>query len=489
MINWNIEYLLQKPDWSNKERKRTMKRFQQLYGVALTAQKTREIVFVLMALEAIFAFSYLGYIELPMLSTTTLHILVIVAAMILGTEGSVPVVCVFALTSMWIASYAASPLDQTFSPLVSGTLVGSLMLAAARVLFAVLASWSFGAYFRKPRRHIYLGIAVLAILDTILHGLLVLGTYYIFFPEIYREMVTYMRLLPLFRDWLSYLFAAAACCGVHSILSKQKVREYLASLCENVEPAQENSYQKVLAGAKIGAGIIGALCVLYLRRRIFSELLAQDVVLPGTVYLNITAFLVQLLVAFVCLFGIVSVVVRWINEFYTIRQKKLDEKLNEQSVKISIDALTGVFSRMAYHEAIESYAEHIPEDLAVFLIDINGLKRVNDTLGHEAGDELICGAAHCITEAVGDKGRTFRIGGDEFVVFAAMQKAQADETLAEMDRIMAAWSGVKVKALSVSAGYALANEFAGCSVEELTKEADKAMYEQKKEYYRRKQAE
>lgn len=457
-----------------------MKRFQQLYGVALTAKKTQEIVFVLMALEAIFAFSYLGYIELPMLSTTTLHVLVIVAAMILGTEGSVPVVCVFALTSMWIASYATSPLDQLFSPFVSGSPFGSLMLVAARVLFAVLASWGFGLWFSRPRRHIYLGIAALAVLDTILHGLIVLGAYYTFFPWMRQELAANMLFFPLFRDWFSYVSAAAVCCGVHFVLSKQKVRDDLASLCENAGPVRENNYQKVLAVAKLGTGIVGILCVLYLRKQIFHVLLAQNAVLPGTVYLNITAFLVQLLVAFVCLFGIVSVVVRWINEFYTIRQKKLDEKLNEQSVKISIDALTGVCSRMAYHEAIESYAEHIPEDLAVFLIDINGLKRVNDTLGHEAGDELICGAAHCITEAVGDKGRTFRIGGDEFVVFAAMQKAQADETLAEMDRIMAAWSGVKVKALSVSAGYALANEFAGCSVEELTKEADKAMYEQKK---------
>lgn len=77
-----------------------MNRFQTLYGVALTKKKKREIVLVLMALEAIFAFSYLGYIEFSMISSTTLHILVIVAAMIFGIEGSVPVMCVFALTSI-----------------------------------------------------------------------------------------------------------------------------------------------------------------------------------------------------------------------------------------------------------------------------------------------------------------------------------------------------------------------------------------------------
>lgn len=168
-----------------------------------------------------------------------------------------------------------------------------------------------------------------------------------------------------------------------------------------------------------------------------------------------------------------------------MQQVKMDEKLNEQSVKISIDPLTGVFSRFAYNDMMESYNNQAPEDFVAFLIDINGMKVVNDTLGHEAGDELICGAADCIMKAVGNKGRTFRIGGDEFVVFGTMKKEQADETLMEMNRIITSWSGEKVKSLSVSAGYALASEFTGYSIEDLTKEADKAMYEQKKEFYRR----
>jgi GGDEF domain-containing protein len=57
-----------------------MERFRQRYGIALTKKKLQEIILMLMALEAVLAFSYLGYIELPAISTTTLHILVIVAA-------------------------------------------------------------------------------------------------------------------------------------------------------------------------------------------------------------------------------------------------------------------------------------------------------------------------------------------------------------------------------------------------------------------------
>lgn len=462
-----------------------MNRFQTLYGVALTKKKKREIVLVLMALEAIFAFSYLGYIDFSMISSTTLHILVIVAAMIFGIEGSVPVMCVFALTSIWLASFATATLDLLYSPIVSGVPIRSLMFVVARILFAIVASLIFGIYFRKPRKHIYIGIALLAMLNTFLYGAIMFVPYALFFPTIFHELILNWSALPVFRDWLSYVLAAAACCFVHYFLSKQKVRDYLSYLCENCEVEESKDYKRVFRYAKFGALIIGILCIMYLRKRILVELTSQGVTVTGTLDLNLANFLVQLLCALVCLFEIVSVIVRWINEYYTMQQVKMDKKLNEQSVKISIDPLTGVFSRFAYNDVMESYDNQAPEDFVAFLIDINGLKVVNDTLGHEAGDELICGAADCIMKAVGNKGRTFRIGGDEFVVFGTMKKEQAEETLMEMDRIITSWSGEKVKNLSVSAGYALASEFTGYSIEDLTKEADKAMYEQKKDFYRR----
>lgn len=165
-------------------------------------------------------------------------------------------------------------------------------------------------------------------------------------------------------------------------------------------------------------------------------------------------------------------------------QLRLDEKLTEQQVKLSNDPLTGVLSRFAYVEAVETYADGFPDDLVVFLVDINGLKVVNDSIGHEAGDELICGAARCIEASIGRKGQTFRIGGDEFIVFATMTREQVEEALLELKHETEKWSGTKVDKLSLSVGCAFAEEYKEISVEELVKEADKGMYEQKKEYYR-----
>ncbi len=164
-----------------------MKRFEKLYGVSLTGKKLRQMVWMLIGLEAVFAFSYLGYIELPNVSTTTLHVLVIVAAMALGWRGSVPVACVFAATSMWVGSYSDAQLDRMFSPFVSGNPLGSLALAGARVLFAMGSAGLYELYFRNPRKHPYLGIGVIAAACTFLHGLCILAAFPVAFPGFWKR--------------------------------------------------------------------------------------------------------------------------------------------------------------------------------------------------------------------------------------------------------------------------------------------------------------
>ena len=178
-------------------------------------------------------------------------------------------------------------------------------------------------------------------------------------------------------------------------------------------------------------------------------------------------------------FGIIFMFIHY-SEYAQLR---LDDRLMEQQEKILNDPLTGVLSRFAYKDTIKEYRQKRPEDLVVFLIDINGLKLVNDSIGHEAGDELICGAARCIEESVGLKGQTFRIGGDEFVVLNHMNKEQMNRALINLRNKTKSWSGEKVKELSVSVGYVLAKDYEGFAVEELVREADKVMYQQKKAFY------
>ena len=164
-------------------------------------------------------------------------------------------------------------------------------------------------------------------------------------------------------------------------------------------------------------------------------------------------------------------------------QMQLDDKIVEQQIKLTNDALTGVLSRFAYVETIKNYGNCIADDFVVFLIDINGLKATNDSQGHEVGDELICGAANCIEQAVGANEKTFRIGGDEFVVFANLTREQTAETLRKLKQITGNWSGEKIHELSLSVGCVRAQDYKGFPIEMMVEEADRAMYEQKKAYY------
>lgn len=166
-------------------------------------------------------------------------------------------------------------------------------------------------------------------------------------------------------------------------------------------------------------------------------------------------------------------------------QLKSDEKIKKQMVAITTDTLTGVSSRYAYDKALKRLDSNgqLPKTLIVFSIDINGLKRVNDILGHAAGDELICGAADCICNTFKSKGDCYRTGGDEFIVFSHMNKDEAQKTLSLLKQNAADWHGEKVGELNLSVGFACAMDFPELSGEKLIIEADTAMYKEKAEYY------
>lgn len=165
-------------------------------------------------------------------------------------------------------------------------------------------------------------------------------------------------------------------------------------------------------------------------------------------------------------------------------QQGMDEQLFEQRIKISTDALTGLLSRHAYSAALERFNVNTPEDMVVFSIDINGLKTVNDTQGHEAGDELICGAAKCIRDVFGKYGSCYRTGGDEFIVLAQMDHRDAPMLLNKIREVSGKWKGDMVKKLSLSAGYALKDDHKDSACEDLVRKADKEMYAEKDRYYR-----
>ena len=176
----------------------------------------------------------------------------------------------------------------------------------------------------------------------------------------------------------------------------------------------------------------------------------------------------------------------WYIQYEEYSALALDDKVLKQKIKLDTDALTGVKSRYAYSHMLKKMNAEgaLPEGVTAFSIDVNGLKETNDDLGHEAGDELIRGAADCIKKVFGRSGTCFRTGGDEFVVMAEMNREQAEWTVVSLESEADIWQGTINRSLSLAAGFAVSDENPGCTAEKLVGEADKAMYEEKSRYYR-----
>ncbi|MCR5487535.1 MAG: sensor domain-containing diguanylate cyclase [Lachnospiraceae bacterium] len=148
------------------------------------------------------------------------------------------------------------------------------------------------------------------------------------------------------------------------------------------------------------------------------------------------------------------------------------------------DQLTGGLNRMSYGIALSELSKKpIDDDFVYISIDLNGLKQVNDTFGHLFGDELIRGASECLREALGDFGKAYRIGGDEFAALIHAEEKSLDGILEKLNALAKAWKGSTVKELSFSVGHASHQEFPEASMETLIKTADQRMYDAKREHY------
>lgn len=163
---------------------------------------------------------------------------------------------------------------------------------------------------------------------------------------------------------------------------------------------------------------------------------------------------------------------------------KLAERIVQERENAEIDVLTGFPNRRAYEAEIRKLAEGpLSKDLVYIAIDLNELKEVNDSLGHDAGDRLIIGAAQCIRECFEDVGKMYRIGGDEFVALIHARKDALEARLSEYERCMAQWSEHNGLTLSAAYGCVCCGDHPS-GITDIRRMADRKMYEAKALHYR-----
>ncbi len=146
------------------------------------------------------------------------------------------------------------------------------------------------------------------------------------------------------------------------------------------------------------------------------------------------------------------------------------------------DVMTGLENRTSFEARFSSMQSENMQGkmVTVILFDVDGIKDVNDSIGHQAGDKMITGTADIINRAFSNNGRCYRVGGDEFAVIMVDKPLLADKLLEEFDEMLEEYNKYNVFTLKVSYGYAQ-REWRDDPTffRELFKEADKAMYSAK----------
>jgi diguanylate cyclase (GGDEF)-like protein len=177
---------------------------------------------------------------------------------------------------------------------------------------------------------------------------------------------------------------------------------------------------------------------------------------------------------------------QWLQSMADLLASALDREDSEARMRHQSlhDALTGLPNRSLFYDRVEhafARAQRAGSLVAVFLLDVDQFKTINDSLGHEAGDDLLVALSARLEHVIRGSDTVARLGGDEFVV--CCEVASEDEAVAVAGRIADAWERpIPLKTggeIFVSASIGITIAARTQSAETMLREADAAMYRAK----------
>ncbi len=161
--------------------------------------------------------------------------------------------------------------------------------------------------------------------------------------------------------------------------------------------------------------------------------------------------------------------------------KDLEILYKEKEIEASTDHLTGLKNRAALMVQLAYLHARYKRQKEIFsfiIIDVDNFKDVNDTYGHQKGDEVLIAFSKLILECIREVDTAARYGGEEFVVTLPQTNAVAATHIAERFR-MSMEETIKIDSKSVTASFGVSEIEEGLSTDDLIKKADQALYEAK----------
>lgn len=170
--------------------------------------------------------------------------------------------------------------------------------------------------------------------------------------------------------------------------------------------------------------------------------------------------------------------------FYNIYSSNIDSMQSRIINLAYIDALTGLANRTRCEQMMKMLTEE-HGTYAMISLDLNKLKHVNDTLGHNEGDRLLTGFATILSDAFWDANLIGRMGGDEFLVILLEDRVfNVSKRIHDLYSLINEWNNKEqMFKYSASYGYAYSYEVPSGSASEVYMLADNRMYEMKREHH------
>lgn len=171
-------------------------------------------------------------------------------------------------------------------------------------------------------------------------------------------------------------------------------------------------------------------------------------------------------------------VIAWYGATEDIHARKLAEQ--RMNWTATHDSLTGLANRLHFRDRLKSAIDRSAgtSQVALLLLDLDGFKLVNDSYGHDVGDELLIATARRLRQVVGRRGIVSRLGGDEFTIIFPRLRSEArladfaERILQELNRPVL----VRDLEMEMPASMGVAVHANGATVSDLLKEADLALY-------------
>ena len=152
------------------------------------------------------------------------------------------------------------------------------------------------------------------------------------------------------------------------------------------------------------------------------------------------------------------------------------------------DVMTGLHNRAFFEETLQNLEANRKDPVGFIIVDLNGLKTTNDTLGHHAGDKLIRRAAEVLKAGIENGYFAARIGGDEFIIMMPGANEQMTREMAERVQSLVMVNNTYYREPELSLSIGAATSEPGVSLEKTISFADDAMYRDKGMYHRRRRS-